>query len=222
MVKKITYLFLLTILVMLIFNLSSLNIPSDKTLYYQSQIYFSETAQQFGLPAYQQNDIGIGMTSDNNEITLLTDVQPAYDMLIAEMEKAEENINMEVYIIHNDETGNLFKNVLIAKAKQGVEVHLLYDDLGSILTPNSFFNDLRNSGVQAAAYNPLWSGFWQGRLDNRLHRKMIIIDGKKAFIGGENIGDEYLGKNKQIGFWKDTGISFSGDAVLSIQTNFSK
>ncbi len=220
MVKKITYLFLLALLVMLIFNLSSLNIPSDKTLYYQSQIYFSETAQQFGLPAYQQNDIGIGMTSNNNEIALLTNVQPAFDMLIAEMEKAEKNINMEVYIIHNDETGNLFKNVLIAKAQQGVEVHLLYDDLGSILTPNSFFNDLRNSGVQVAAYNPLWSGFWQGRLDNRLHRKMIIIDGKKAFIGGENIGDEYLGKNKKIGFWKDTGISFSGDAVLSIQQVF--
>ena len=220
MVKKAMHLSLLFLLIMIIFNLSSLNIPSDKNLYYQSQIYFSETEQQFGLPAYQQNDIGVGMTSDNNEIALLTDVQPAFEVLIAEMEKAEHSINMEVYIIHNDETGNLFKNVLIVKAKQGVEVHLLYDALGSVLTPGSFFDDLRNNGVQAAAYNPLWSGFWQGRLDNRLHRKMIIVDGKKAFIGGENIGDEYLGKNKKIGFWKDTGITFSGDAAFSIQQVF--
>ena len=220
MIKKTTYLFLLAILVIIIFNLSSFNIPSDKTLYNQSQIYFSETEQQFGLPTYRENDFGMGMTSNNNEITLLTDVQPAFEMLIAEMEKAEKNINMEVFIIHNDETGNLFKNVLMAQAKQGVEVHLLYDALGSILTPRSFFDDLRNNGVQVASYNPLWSSFWQGRLDNRLHRKMIIIDGKKAFIGGVNIGDEYLGKNEKIGFWKDTEITFSGDAVRSIQQVF--
>jgi len=220
MVKKAISLFCLFLLAMIIFNLSSLNIPSDRNLYYQSQIYFSEMEQQFNLPVYQQNDIGIGMTGYHNDIALLTDVQPAFEVLIADMEKAEKNINMEVFIIRNDETGNHFKNILIQKAKQGVEVRLLYDALGSALTPSSYFNDLRNNGVQVASYNPLWPSFWQGRLDNRLHRKMIIIDGKKAFIGGENIGDEYLGKNKKIGFWKDTGISFRGDAVLSIQQIF--
>jgi len=66
----------------------------------------------------------------------------------------------------------------------------------------------------------LLSSFWQGRLCNRLHRKMIIIDGKKAFIGGENIGDEYLGKDEKNGYWKDMGIIFSGDAALSIQQVF--
>jgi cardiolipin synthase len=74
--------------------------------------------------------------------------------------------------------------------------------------------------VQVAAYNPLVSAFFQGRLLNRLHRKIIIIDGKKAFIGGQNIGDEYLSRDEKIGYWKDTGLVFSGDAVLSSQQIF--
>ncbi|MDD3363784.1 MAG: cardiolipin synthase [Syntrophomonas sp.] len=220
MVKKVLYLFLLTLLVMIFFNLSSLNIPSDKSRYDQSKTYFSETEKEFGLAKYEQNDIGIGMISYNNDMILLKDVQPAFELLISEMEKAEKNINMEFYTIQNDQTGEQFKNVLIKKAKQGIEVRLLYDAWGSGLTPMSYFNDLRENGVKVAPYNPLLSGFLQGRLHNRLHHKMIIIDGKKAFIGGENIGDEYLGKNSKIGFWKDTGIIFSGDAALSIQQVF--
>jgi cardiolipin synthase len=220
MVKKALYLFLLVLLLMIIFNISSLNIPSDKSRYDQSKIYFSETEEQFGLTTYEQNDIGMGMTGYHNDMILLNDAEPAFELLISEMEKAEKNINIEFYTIHDDQTGQYFKNVLIEKAKQGVEVRLIYDAWGSGLTPRSYFNDLRQNGVKVAPYNPLLSGFLQGRLHNRLHRKMIIIDGKRAFIGGENIGDEYLGKNKKIGFWKDTGIIFNGDAALSIQQIF--
>jgi len=220
MVKKFICLFLLVLLSMMIFNLSSLNIPSDQSLYNQSQTYFSDTERQFGLAPYQHNNIGLGMTSYHNDMTIFNDVQPAFDQLIAEIEKAEKNINMEFFILHNDQTGNYFKNVLIEKAKQGIEVRLLYDAWGSAFTPKSYFKDMQQNGVKVASYNPLWSSFWHGSIDNRLHRKMVIIDGKKAFIGGDNIGDEYLGKNKKIGFWKDTAISFSGDAVLSIQQVF--
>jgi len=205
---------------MITFNLSSLNIPSDKNRYEQSLIYFSETQKQFGLAPYQQNDIGLGMTSEHNDMALQKDVQPAFELLIAEMKKAEKNINMEVFIIDDDETGNYFKDVLIEKAKQGLDVRLLYDAFGSALTPRSFFKDLRENGVQVVAYNPLWSSFWHGCLDNRLHRKIVTIDGKIAFIGGVNFGDEYLGKNEKIGFWKDTGITISGDAALSLQQVF--
>lgn len=205
---------------MIIFNLSSLNIPSDKSRYNQSKLYFLKTEKEFGLAAYQRNNIGMGMTGYHNDIILLKDVQPAFNLLISEINKAEKNINIEIFIIHNDQTGQQFKNILIKKAKQGVEVRLLYDAWGSYFTPRSFFNDLRKNGVKVAAYNPLLSGFLEGRLSNRLHRKMVIIDGEKAFIRGENIGDEYLGKNKKIGFWKDTGIVFNGDAALSIQQIF--
>jgi cardiolipin synthase len=204
----------------MIFNLSFLNFPSDKSHYDQSTIYFSETEQQFGLAAYVQNEFGMGMTGYHNDMILLNDDEADFELLISEIKKAEKNLNMEFYIIRNDKTGNIFKNVLIDKAKQGIDVRLIYDAWGSGLTPRSYFNDLRKNGVKVAPYNPLWSSFLQGRLHNRLHRKMIIIDGKKAFIGGQNIGDEYLGKNKNIGFWKDTGIIFIGDAALSIQQIF--
>jgi cardiolipin synthase len=153
-------------------------------------------------------------------MTLLTDVRPAFNLLVSELEHARKNINMELFIIRDDQTGRHFKNVLIRKAQQGVEVRLLYDAWGSAFTSKSYFNDLRRNGVKVAAYNPLLSGFLQGRLGNRLHRKIIVIDGKQAFIGGENIGDEYLGKNNKIGFWKDTGIIYQGDAALAIQQLF--
>jgi cardiolipin synthase len=205
---------------MMIFNLSQFNIPSDKNNYKQMQAYFSESQDQFNLAAYEQNDIGIGMTTYNNDIRLLPESEPAFNILITEMENATKNLNIGLFIIRNDDAGNRFKNVLIDKAHQGLEVRLLYDAWGSAFTPMSFFNDLRAAGVKVAAYNPLWSGFIQGRLDNRLHRKTIIIDGKLAFIGGENIGNEYLGKSKKTGYWKDTGIIFYGDASRSVQEIF--
>lgn len=220
MLRKSLWLVFMFLLIMIIYNLSSLSIPFNQIRYRQFLTYCSETGQQFGLAPYQQNDIGQGMTSTNNEITILKDVQPAFAMLLDEIQRAEHNINIEFFIIRNDESGNQFKNALIEKAQQGLQVRLLYDAWGSALTPNSYFKDLRQNGVLVEAYNPIWSGFWQGRLDNRLHRKIIIIDGKSAYIGGENIGDEYLGKNPKIGFWKDTGISLKGDSVLSIQQVF--
>jgi len=218
--KKAMYLILLTLSVMIIFNLTSLNIPSDQSRYSQFHIYLSDVENRYDLARYEQNNIGMGMMSADNDISLLLDVQPAFELIISEMEQAENNINIEVYIIHDDQTGKRFKDILIKKARQGVEVRLLYDALGSGLTSKSYFSDLRKNGVKVAEYNPLLSGFLHGRMFNRLHRKMLIIDGKRAFIEGDNIGDEYLGKNKNIGFWKDTSIAFRGNAVLSIQQIF--
>lgn len=218
--KKMLYMLLLILLVMIIFNFSSLKIPSDKNRYDQSKAYFSETEKKFSLPVYQQTGIGMGMVGYHNDMILLKDVQPAYELLFAEINKAQKNINMEFFIIRNDQTGKHFRRILIKKAKQGVEIRVLYDALGSAFTSRSYFEVLRKNGIKVTAYNPLLSSFLQGRLPNRMHRKMIIIDGKRAFIGGENIGDENLGINKKIGFWKDTGIIFTGDAALSMQQVF--
>lgn len=220
MIKKLTYLVLVVILIFIILNLSPLNIPSDTSRYAKTKAYFSEAQQNFDLASYHQNDIGMGMITYHNEMTLFKDVQPAYNCLIDEIEKAEKNINMEFYIIREDKTGNHFKHALIKKAREGIEIRVIYDAWGSAFTPRSYFNDLRKNGIKVAAYNPLILSTLQGRLPNRLHRKTIIIDGKTAFIGGENIGDEYLGEKKKIGFWKDTGILFRGEAVLAFQEIF--
>lgn len=220
MIKKLLLLLFLILLVMTIYNLSSLNLPSDQNRYRQFEGYCAETSQEFSLPMYQKNNMGTGMTSSNNTIRLLQDTQPAFDSLMAAIKNAQHNINIEFFIIRDDESGTQFKDLLLAKAKQGLEIRLLYDAWGSSKTPNSYFDELRQNGVMVAAFNPIWSGVWQGRLDNRLHRKMIIIDGKEAFIGGENIGDEYLGRNPRIGFWKDTEVNLTGDSVLSIQQIF--
>ncbi|MEN6462106.1 MAG: phospholipase D-like domain-containing protein [Syntrophomonas sp.] len=159
------------------------------------------------------------MTTSDNQITILENGQPTYDRLFSEMKKAKSSINLELYIIRDDQTGKRLKNILIQKSREGVEVRLIYDAFGCFFTNKSYFQDLKENGVKVAAYNPPGSAFIQGRINNRLHRKIIVIDGRQAFIGGENIGDEYLGK-KKLGYWRDTDVLFNGGAARSLQQVF--
>jgi cardiolipin synthase len=204
---------------MSVYNLSSFTIPSPHQRYLRETKYYSETSKQFNLAQYSRTDIGTGMTTFDNQITILENGQPTYDRLFSEMKKAKSSINLELYIIRDDQTGKRFKNILIQKAREGVEVRLIYDAFGCFFTNKSYFQDLKKNGVKVAAYNPPGSALFQGRINNRLHRKIIVIDGHHSFIGGENIGDEYLGK-KKIGYWRDTDVLFSGGAAHSLQQVF--
>ncbi|MFU0824353.1 MAG: Cardiolipin synthase [Clostridium sp.] len=140
--------------------------------------------------------------------------------LLNSIEKAQHHIHIIYYVIKNDKIGNKVINALAKKASEGVEVRLLYDAMGCRSLPRHFFNKLKNSGGKVACFFPSLLPLINIRVNYRNHRKIVVVDGREAFVGGFNIGDEYLGKNKRFGYWRDTHIKIIGSAVGSLQQRF--
>ncbi|USG68543.1 cardiolipin synthase [Brevibacillus ruminantium] len=173
-----------------------------------------------------RNMIRMNMVSDDalftqdNEIELYTEGHSKFEALFSCIEKAEDHIHLLYYIIRKDELGQRLIQALTERAKQGVQVRLLYDAIGSSeLTPR-FFRPLVEAGGEVASffrspipYVNLWVNF-------RNHRKLVIIDGVIGFIGGVNVGNEYLGMDKKLGYWRDTHMKMTGNAVHLLQTRF--
>src|SRR5699024_7485046 len=111
-------------------------------------------------------------------------------------------------------------DILIAKAKEGVTVRLLYDDMGSRSIGRKFIRKLKANGVEVDAFFPPLIPKVNFKINFRNHRKIAVIDGKIGYLGGFNIGDEYLGKSKKFGYWRDTHVRVSGNAVRQLQTRF--
>ena len=146
--------------------------------------------------------------------------QDMFRDLLADMEAATKSICVESFIIRDDATGNALMDVLCRKARQGLEVKLLYDGMGSILTPSRFFHRLTKADGQAQAFFPVK---WRLPLsiNFRNHRKITVIDGRIGYMGGVNIGDEYAncGKGKRP-LWRDTHIRLTGTVVLELHSTF--
>lgn len=175
-------------------------------------------------PQYSQisrtiEEISFLKPTDNNKAAILQNGNKTYDVLFAEMNNAKHHIHIEDFIIRNDETGKKLQEILIKKASQGIKVRLLADAVGFKLNGSSI-RKLQKSGVQIVLKSPILQSLFQGDINNRDHRKIYIIDGKTAFTGGVNIGSEYLGKNPKIGYWRDTDIMLTGDAVNQLQGVF--
>lgn len=155
----------------------------------------------------------------NNSIAAYTDGKLKFEALFQDLEAAEDHINLQYYIIRNDGIGEQLIELLTHKAKQGISVHFLYDDIGSLSLPTSYFNEFLRAGGKAkptiASKLPI-----NLRLNYRNHRKVAVIDGKIGYIGGFNVGDEYLGANRKIGYWRDTHLRIVGGAAASIQHQF--
>ncbi|GEL77151.1 cardiolipin synthase [Tenuibacillus multivorans] len=164
--------------------------------------------------------LGNTPVSFNTETKILTNGRETFPAIIDELNKAEHHIHMEYYIVRDDEIGNTIKDILIEKAQAGVEVRFLYDAVGSWQLSSKFKDELHKAGVHLKAFSPVKLPFIGNRINFRNHRKIIVIDGKIAFVGGLNIGDEYLGKNKYYGDWRDTHLYVRGEAVRSLQTIF--
>ncbi|WP_249869383.1 cardiolipin synthase [Oceanobacillus saliphilus] len=157
--------------------------------------------------------------SQNNHVEILTDGEEKFNTLILDMQRATDHIHMQYYIMRSDELGQRLAEVLIKKANEGVDVRVLYDAMGSRSLKKRFINRLKNAGVMVEAFFP--SKFIVNfKINYRNHRKLTIIDGKIGYIGGFNVGDEYLGKKKKFGYWRDTHLRITGDAVQSMQTRF--
>ncbi|MBO4385764.1 MAG: PLDc N-terminal domain-containing protein [Treponema sp.] len=140
--------------------------------------------------------------------------------LCQELESAKVSIFMEYFIFHKDNIGKRIMEILCRKAREGVDVKLIYDDLGSIATPTRFFRQLNKAGGEARPFFQIRLGL-PLTLNYRNHRKLTVIDSDRAFIGGINIGDEYENKNKRFKpMWRDTVVRLTGSSVLTLQINF--
>lgn len=155
-----------------------------------------------------------------NDVKLYIHGESFFEDLKEAVTSAEKYIHMEYYIFENDDIGNEIMDLLINKAENGVEVKLIYDGMGCIHISNAFFQRLQSSGGEVINFfPPLFSRFGL-RANYRTHRKIVLVDGKCGFLGGMNIGDEYLGKNKKFGHWRDTHLRIKGSGVLGLEKEF--
>lgn len=158
--------------------------------------------------------------TQNNRVEIFTDGNDKFRSLLRDIKRAKDHVYVEYYIIRNDRLGNELLEALVEKAKEGVDVKVLYDAMGSRRLPRNFFKPLIQAGGQASAFFSSILPFLNLQVNYRNHRKLVIIDGEIGYIGGFNIGDEYLGLNKKFGYWRDTHLKISGQAVYGMQTRF--
>jgi cardiolipin synthase len=167
-----------------------------------------------------------------NKLVLLQDGPATYKAMFAAIRSAEDNINLETYIFEDGEVGNEFASLLLEKQAQGIQVNLIYDGVGSLSTPKAFFDRLSAAGIQVLEFNPvnpLKGNKKEWLLNNRDHRKLLIVDGKTAFLGGINISESYssgsIGRSSRkpgakSGGWRDTHLQIQGPVVADFQKLF--
>ncbi|MDH6371117.1 cardiolipin synthase [Paenibacillus sp. VTT E-133280] len=154
-----------------------------------------------------------------SETRILTNGEETFGTLLLELRQAKHHIHMEYYIFRADHIGTRIQQILIAKARAGVSVRFMYDAVGSFQLSRAFLKELVDAGVQVASYGNSTS-FFSSRVNYRNHRKIVVIDGDVGFMGGLNVGDEYLSRSKTYGFWRDTHMLVRGEAVRTMQIIF--
>ncbi|MGA9286922.1 MAG: cardiolipin synthase, partial [Anaerobacillus sp.] len=159
------------------------------------------------------------LTQDNS-IKVFTDGEKKFDALLKDIESAKDHIHFQYYIFQKDNLGKRIVEKLASKAREGVKVRLLYDEMGSRKTRKKFFKELIAAGGEVEVFFPSRIPYVNTRLNYRNHRKLVIIDGLTGYVGGFNVGDEYLGLNAKFGYWRDTHLRIEGSATLAMQTRF--
>ncbi len=157
---------------------------------------------------------------DGNDILVFTNGEEKFDALYKDIEQAESFIHLQYYIFLNDTVGNRFKNLLIKKAKEGVIVRVLYDEVSNWKVDKKFYEEMSLSGVEIGGYLKVRFPLLTSRVNYRNHRKVVVIDGKIGYVGGMNIADRYLYGPRWGGPWRDTHIRIMGRGVYGLQSAF--
>ncbi len=164
--------------------------------------------------------LGKSPISFSSETKVLTNGDETFPAIKKALREAKHHIHMEYYIVRDDELGREIKDILVEKAKEGVEVRFLFDAVGSWRLSSDFKQDLIKAGVEIQAFASVKFPVIGNKLNYRNHRKIIVIDGEIGFTGGLNIGDEYMGKDSYFGKWRDTHLYVRGESVRSLQLIF--
>lgn len=159
------------------------------------------------------------LTTDN-DIQIFIDGKEKFDRLLHDIRNAKTYIHIQYYIFRNDRLGKEILSALEDKLDEGLEVRMLYDDMGSRSLSVKDFKQFRQKGGHVEAFFPSKLPLINLRMNNRNHRKIVVIDGEIGYVGGFNVGDEYLGKKKRFGYWRDTHLRITGDAVNALQLRF--
>ena len=152
-----------------------------------------------------------------NRVTLLVDGGATFDSILAGIAQARDYVLVQFYMFHDDGLGRRMQQALIERARTGVRVCMLYDEVGSKGLPKSYVDELRAAGVQATSFKPTQGRRNRFQINFRNHRKMVVVDGETGWVGGHNVGDEYLGLDPGMTPWRDTHIRIVGPAVLQLQ-----
>src|ERR1700759_4554342 len=157
----------------------------------------------------------------HNGVRLLLNGETKFPVVISSLQEAKHHIHMEYYIFEDDQIGNEIKNILIQKAKEGVKVRFIYDDLGSRSIRKKFIRELKEGGVEVYPFYKILFLAFSNRTNYRNHRKIIVIDGCTSFVGGINVSDRYInGADRKKLYWRDTHVQISGPGVFYLQYLF--
>lgn len=168
---------------------------------------------------YNLESAGAVLTNDN-DIDIFVDGNEKFDALIEDLKQAEHFIHIQYYIIKNDVLFQRILDVLAQKAAEGVEVRVLFDAMGCRSVRHSYWRKLNEMGIQTAEFFPAILRRFQLRINYRNHRKIVVIDNRVAYVGGFNIGKEYIDLDEKFGHWRDTHLRIRGSSVLGLQIRF--
>ena len=163
---------------------------------------------------------GNSFFTQDNKISVLTDGSHKFDSLIKDIKNAKQTINIMYFIVKNDNMGRLLIDTLTQKAQEGVEVRFLIDAMGSRQISKKQLEPLKQVGGQYAFFFPPMFKYLNLKLNYRNHRKLVVIDGGIGYLGGFNVGNEYVGKKKKFGFWRDTHLRLMGSCVQDMNARF--
>jgi len=152
-----------------------------------------------------------------NKAELLVNGNATFDSILAGVAEARDYVLFQFYMFHDDGLGRRVKDALVERARAGVRVYVLYDEIGSGGLPKSYVQDLRDAGIEVSSFKPTQGSRNRFQLNFRNHRKMVVVDGVTGWVGGHNVGDEYLGLDPDFSPWRDTHVKLTGPAVIQLQ-----
>ncbi|GHC27047.1 cardiolipin synthase [Aidingimonas halophila] len=158
--------------------------------------------------------------TSGNRADLLVDGETTFDSIFAGIDAAEEYVLIQFFIVRNDDLGQRFKQRLEQAASKGVRVYFLYDEIGCRSLSDGYLRDLSNAGVYVSAFHSSRGLRHRFQLNFRNHRKIVVVDGYLGWLGGLNVGDEYLGQHARHGAWRDTHLKLTGPSALGLQEAF--
>lgn len=155
-----------------------------------------------------------------NKSRLLIDGKETFRDIFEEIQSAKQYILVQFFIIKDDDLGRELQKRLIEKAKENVKIYFLYDEIGSHKLPQSYLRDMQIVGIETSAFHTTKGKTNRFQINFRNHRKIVVVDGKIAWVGGHNVGNEYLGASPEFGAWRDTHVRIEGPAVQEVQFCF--
>lgn len=157
----------------------------------------------------------------DNAVELLIDGERTFEAIFAAIDEATDYILIQFFIIREDALGLRLRDALVAKCRAGVRVYFLYDEIGSHRLSRRYVESLRAAGVRVTEFQTTRGKSNRFQINFRNHRKIVVVDGREAFVGGHNVGVEYLGQSGRHGRWRDTHVRVRGPAVLTTQLIFA-